>query len=350
MDPLLLSIQIVLGALGILGVSAAVPASALEHAGRILGALAVTFVVARIPPKRVVKASPIIYVGVVLLLAAVLVIGISPAGSESKRWLMVGPVALQPSEFMKVAVIAYLTAFFYNHLGNWEIWRPMLVIGLAAGLIIIQPDVSTAAFLFVLAFTIMLAAGTSVVRLIAISTAAGIVAMLIVGTYLSQFDYLQNRLVGFADMHGAQDRTDSVSYQAYVARKALIEAGVTGIGPGVAVRVPEADTDMVAIAVGRSLGLIGMLTLVTLYVLLVGRGLRIAGSLSGPASLMAAGSSAYIGGQAAMNLLVTAGWLPVTGIPLPFVSYGLNSLMSCAIATGFIHAAYRQARAEGADP
>ena len=259
-------------------------------------------------------------------------------------------MSLQPSEFMKVAVIAYLTAFFYNHLGNWEIWRPMLVIGLAAGLIVIEPDVSTALFLFVLAFTIMLAAGTSVVRLVSISTAAAIVAMLVAGTYLSQFDYLQKRIVGFTDMLGGQEHTDTVSYQAYVARRALMEAGVTGIGPGVPVGVPEADTDMVAVAIGRSLGLIGMVTLVTMYVLLVGRGLRIAGSLNGPASLMAAGSSAYIGGQAAVNLLVTAGLLPVTGIPLPFVSYGLNSLLSCAIATGFIHAAYRHARAEGADP
>ncbi len=350
MDPLLLSIQVILGALGILGVTAAAPGSALEHASRVLFALGLTWVVSRIPPKRVVRASPYIYLTMLVMLVLVLIIGVSPVGSESKRWLLIGPVSLQPSEFMKVAVIAYLTAFFYNHLGNWEIWRPMLVIGVAAGLIVIEPDVSTALFLFLLAFTIMLAAGTSVMRLVSISAAAAIVAVLVAGSYLSQFDYPQQRLAGYFDMFSGQTQTATVSYQAYVARQALVAAGITGIGPGRAVRVPEADTDMVAVAVGQSLGLVGMLTLVSLYVLLAGRGLRIASTLSGPASLMAAGASAYIGGQAAVNLLVTSGLIPVTGIPLPFVSYGLNSLLSCAVAMGFIHAAYRQARAEGAEP
>jgi cell division protein FtsW len=129
---------------------------------------------------------------------------------------------------------------------------------------------------------------------------------------------------------------------------ALARAGVTGLGAGEPVRVPEAETDMVAVAVGQSLGIMGILALVTLYIVLVGRGLRVAASLSGPGSLLAAGASAYIGGQACLNLLVAAGLLPITGVPLPFVSFGLNSMLSVSIAMGFIHTAYRQARSEGA--
>lgn len=350
MDRLLLTVQVLLGALGIVGVTAASAQSAPEHAARFLMGLAVTVLVARLTPKRVVKLSPLAYGVMLALLAAVLVIGVSPVGSESKRWIVLGPLALQPSEFMKVTVIAYLTAFFYNHLGNWQIWRPMVVIGLAAGLIVAEPDVSTALFLFALAFAIMMAAGTTLTRLLSISTAAALIALLVAGPYLSQFHYLQRRIQGFTDLWGGQHQTATTSYQAYAARLALAKAGVTGIGSGEPVEVPEAETDMVAVAVGQALGVVGIAALVVLYILLVGRGLRVAASLSGPGSLLAAGASAYVGGQACLNLLVAAGLLPITGVALPFVSYGLNSMLSVSIATGFIHGAFRQARAEGAAP
>jgi len=348
-DRLLLTLQILLGALGIVGVTAAAAPSAPEHGVRFLAGLVLTVLVARLTPRRIVRLSPLAYGVMLALLAAVLVIGVSPIGSESKRWIVLGPVSLQPSEFMKVTVIAYLTAFFYNHLGNWQIWRPMVVIGLAAGLIVAEPDVSTALFLFALAFAIMLAAGTTVTRLLSISTAAALIALLVAGPYLSQFHYLQRRIQGFADLWGGQHQTSTTSYQAYAARLALAQGGVTGLGAGEPVAVPEAQTDMVAIAVGQAMGIVGIVTLVALYILLVGRGFRIAASLSGPGSLLAAGASAYIGGQACLNLLVAAGLLPITGVPLPFVSYGLNSMLSVSIATGFIHGAYRQARTEGAE-
>ncbi len=350
MDRLLLTIQLLLGALGIVGVTAAAAPSAPEHALRFLAGLLLTVLVARLSPRRVVRLSPLAYVVMLALLAAVLVIGVSPVGSESRRWIVLGPIALQPSEFMKVTVIAYLTAFFYNHLGNWQIWRPMVVIGLAAGLVIAEPDVSTALFLFALAFAIMLAAGTTLTRLLSISTAAALIALLVAGPYLSQFHYLQRRIQGFADLWGGQHQTATTSYQAYAARVALTKAGVSGLGAGEPVAVPEAGTDMVAVAVGQAMGIVGIAALVVLYILLVGRGLRVAASLSGPGSLLAAGASAYIGGQACLNLLVAAGLLPITGVPLPFVSYGLNSMLSVSIATGFIHSAYRQAVSQGAMP
>lgn len=348
MDRLLLTLQLLLGALGVVGVAAAAPEAAPEHALRIGAALLVTAVVARVPARLVVRASPWIYVTVLALLALVLIIGVSPPGSDSRRWLAIGGFTLQPSELMKVAVIAYLTAFFHNHLGDWQIWRPMLVVGLAAGLIVAEPDVSTAAFLFALAFAIMLAAGTTLTRLLSISTAAALIALVVGGPYLSQFGYLGERIGGFQDLWGAQEELQGSSYQAFRARQALVSAGVLGIGTGRPVAVPEADTDLVAVAVGQSLGLVGMATLVTCFVLLTARGLRIAGARSGPGSLLAAGATAYLGGQAALNLLVAAGLFPITGVPLPFVSYGLNSLMSASVAMGFLHLAYRDARAEGA--
>lgn len=348
MDAVLLSLQVLLGALGVLGVAAAAPDEALAQAARSVAALLVTILVARLRPMHVVRLAPAAYVVTLALLVAVLVVGVAPEGSSATRWLLVGPFAFQPSELMKVVVIAYLTAFFHNHLGDWHIWRPMLVIGLAAAVVVMQPDLSTALFLFALAFAIMVAAGTSLTRLLSISVSAALVAVALGGPYLAQYSYVSDRITGFADLWGDQVDVQGTSFQASRARAALQGAGVLGIGPGRPVPVPEAATDMVAVSVGQSLGLLGMVTLVTLFVLLVARGLRIAGAARGPAALLAAGASAYVGGQAALNLLVAAGLVPVTGVPLPFVSYGLNSMLSVAVATGFIHAAYRSARAEGA--
>jgi cell division protein FtsW len=347
-DPLLLIVQLLLGVLGILGVATAEPGLALEHGLRFVAAFLLTVLLSRVKPTTVVRYSPAAYVSVLVLLIMVLVVGSSPAGSESRRWLLVGGVSLQPSELMKVTVIAYLTAFFHNHLGDWQIWRPMLVIGLAAGLILVEPDVSTAAFLFALAFAIMIAAGTTLTRLVSISTAAALVALLVAGSYLSQFAYIGERIAGFQDLWGEQSAISSTSFQAYRARQTLLRAGLFGIGPGRPNSVPESDTDMVAVAVGQALGLAGLASVIALFVLLAGRGLRVAAAQTGPGSLLAAGATAYICGQAALNLLVASGLFPVTGIPLPFMSYGLNSLISVSIAMGFIHGAYRHARASGA--
>jgi cell division protein FtsW len=348
-DPLLLTLQVLLAALGVLGVAAAEPGAALEQGGRAALALGVTYVVARVPARTVVRVAPVAYIVTLALLVVVLIAGVSPDGLQARRWLPLGPVTFQPSELMKVAVVAYLAAFFHNHLGNWHIWRPMFVIGLAAGLIAAQPNISTALFLFALAFAIMIAAGTSLQRLLAIGTAAAVVAVVVGAPYLSQLGYLSDRVTGFRDMLRGDAEVLGVNYQADRARAALRGAGLFGIGPGRPVGVPEADTDMVAVAIGQSLGLVGMTVLVVAFVLLVGRVFRIAAAARGPAALLAAGAGLYIGGQASLNLLVAAGLLPVTGVPLPMVSYGLNSLLSVSVALGFVHAAFREARAKGAD-
>ncbi len=348
MDPLLLTLQLLLGALGVLGVAAAAPAEALDQALRFLGCFALTFVVARVPPMVVVRLAPYGYFVCLALLVTVLFTGISPDGSEAKRWLLIGPVTLQPSELMKVAVIAYLTAFFHNHLGDWQIWRPMLVIGLAAGLIVAQPNLSTALFLMAMTFTLMIASGTSFQRLFAIGTAAAVLAVVVGLPYLSQFGYLSARVTSFFDMRSGTADLQGTAYQANQARVALGQAGLFGIGPGRPVRVVEAETDMIAVAIGQTLGFVGMAVLVIAFALLVARILRIASVSRGPGALLAGGTAVYIGGQASINLLVAAGLLPVTGLPLPLVSYGLNSLLSVSIALGLVHSAFREARAQGA--
>jgi cell division protein FtsW len=348
-DPILIFAQLTLSVLGIVGVATAAPGEWTTQALRAVLGLAIAVFIARISPRQVVKLSPVAYLSVLALLIVVLIIGASPQGSDSRRWLLIGNFSLQPSELMKVVVIAYLTAFFYNHLGNWQLWRPMLVIGLAAGAIVAEPDISTAAFIFLLALAIMLAAGTTLTRLFSITAASVLIAVLVAGPYLSQYSYIGERITGFRDLMGPQEQTQTLSYQALQAQRTLVRAGLFGIGPGRPMSVPAAETDMIAISVAQALGLVGIGTLFAMYLLIASRGIRIASALSGPGSLLAAGATTYICSQAALNLLVASGLLPVTGIPLPFVSYGLNSLISVSIAMGFIHSAYKQAQAEGAE-
>lgn len=346
MDRTVLTAQLLLAAYGVVGVATAAPDRIGEHVLRTLLALLVTVLASRLTAKAIVKLSPYAFVTVLLALAAVLAFGISPEGSDSKRWLPLFGFSLQPSEFMKVAVIAYLTAFFHNHLGNWQIWRPMLVIGLAVAIIVAEPDLSTGLFIFALAFAVMVAAGITLTRLVSISVAAALIGVLLGGSYISQFTYMSDRLIGFQDLWGAQELTADTNYQAVQARAAAQKGGVTGIGTGRPVNVPEAETDFVSIAVAQSLGLLGVAGLIVTFLVLGLRALAIARMVSGPAALLAAGAAAYVCGQAGLNLLVASGLAPITGIPLPGVSYGFNSQLSVAIALAFVHIAFRQARAE----
>ena len=349
MDTLLLFSHLVLGALGVLGVAASKPESLLEQVLSVLLSLVIVWVVSRVSPKRIARVSPAAYVVMLILLILVLIIGISPEGSDAKRWLLIPGLGLtvQPSEFMKVVVSGYLAGFFYNHMGRWEIWRPMFVIGLAAALILVEPNVSTTLFIFALSLTIMLAAGTTLMRLASISVSAALIALLLGGLTLNQYSYIQERFEAMVDTWGEQEQADGISYQSVRAQRTLINAGFFGIGPGRPVRVPEADTDMIAISIGQSLGFTGIISLVMMYILIAGRGIRIAAVHAGPGSLLAAGATAYICGQAALNLLVATGYFPVTGVVLPFVSHGFNNLVSVAIAMGFLQSAYRQARLGG---
>lgn len=341
--------QLTLGALGVLGVATASPEQWQAQLLRVLIALAITVGVARVSPQRVVQVSPAFCVTVLGLLVAVLFIGISPDGSDAKRWLRVGFFTLQPSELMKVAVIAYLTAFFHNHLGNWQVWRPMLIVGLAVGLIGAEPNISTAIFVFLLGLSVMVAAGTTFKRLLGIGLPAVLIALTLAVPYLNaQYPYIGDRLTGFFDRRGAQERTQDEGYQAAQAERYLQGGGLVGVGVGQPLYLPARETDMIAVSIGHALGLVGTTTLFALYLLIALRGLQIASSLTGPGALLAGGATTYICAQAALNLLVAGGLLPVTGVPLPFVSYGFNSLISVAIAMGFIQSAYRSPAAQTA--
>ncbi len=346
MDPLLLAAQLTLGVLGVLGVATANPDAAFDHFWRVALAVILTFIVSRISPQRVVRLSTGFFLTVLALLFLVLFVGVSPDGSEAKRWLDLGFFTLQPSELMKVAVIAYLTAFFHNHLSSFQVWRPMVLISIAVGLILAEPNVSTAIFIFFLGLAIMIAAGTTVWRLVRLNLlVAVLVTVFVVPQLNAEYPYLAQRIKGYLGMLDNAASAD-VNYQADRAETYLRGGGLVGVGAGQPYYLPARDTDMIAISVGHALGLVGTATLFALYLFIALRGVQIASRVTGPGALLAIGATTYVCGQAGLNLLVAARILPVTGVPLPFVSYGFNSLISVAIALGFLHAAHRAARSQ----
>ena len=341
MDRYLLTIQIVLGAFGVLAVATGRPELGLEQAARVILGLLATIFVARIPAIQIVKISPYAYILTLFLLLAVIFFGSSPIGSESKRWLSIGESTFQPSEFMKVAIIAYLAS---------------LLLQPSRGLADLEADGGGRLRGRTHRGTTRHQHCSVHLRPRPRDHAGGRnpdgktrkhqhrrrpdrpVARWLVPQPVQL--HRQSRR-GVRGLVTEREHTDSLSFQSVMAQRTLQRAGFLGIGPGHLTRVPESWTDMVAVNIAQALGLTGIATITTLFILFAVRGLQISSRLSGPSSILAAGATAYICGQAGLNLLVSAGLVPVTGISLPFVSYGLNSLISVSVAAGFLHSGFR---------
>ncbi len=340
MDLLLILAQLTLGMLGVLGVTSRDPGLIGEQLTYILIAFFITAFISYIPPKRLVWLSTPAYFFSLALLILVLFIGVSTPGQHAQRWIPIGSFTLQPSELMKVAVITYLASFLHKHIGNWTLWKPMVVIGLASGLILLETDVSTALFIFVLAVAILMVANTNFFRLFAIAASAAIIAVALVFVVLKDDSHVSKRFDVF--LHQSSD--SDLGYQPRMAKRAIKNSGITGLGPGIPIFVPASETDMISVSIWQSLGITGILSLIAMYVMIYIRGFQIASFNNGPGSLLAAGAVIYVVGQAVLNLLVSAGRLPITGVVLPFVSHGVNNLLSVAVAMGFIHSNFRNSR------
>lgn len=340
MDLLLILAQLTLGMLGVLGVTTRNPGLIAEQLSYILIAFVITAVISYIPPKRLTWLSTPAYFISLALLGLVLFIGVSTPGQHAQRWIPIGSFTLQPSELMKVAVILYLASFLHKHIGNWTLWRPMAVIGVASGLILVETDVSSALFIFVLALAILVVANTNIYRLFAIAASAAFIALAMFFVVLQEDSHVSRRWDVF--IHHSND--SDLDYQPRMAKRAIKNSGLTGLGPGIPIFVPASETDMISVSIRQSLGITGILSLIVMYMMIYIRGLQIASFDEGPGSLLAAGAVIYVVGQAILNLLVSAGWLPITGVVLPFVSHGVNNLLSVSIVMGFIHSSFRASK------
>ncbi len=282
------------------------------------------------------RLTPLILGVSLFLLLAVLAIGTNVNGSS--RWIGSGFLQIQPSELAKVALILYaadLLARKPKRARSIEGLMPfLLVVGGAALLIVAEPDLGTT---LVVAFAVtatLVAAGARIRDLALIGGVLAFFALLM--TVVEP--YRMARLTGF--LNPGADATGA-GFQAAQAKIALGSGGLFGVGIGNGVQkafyLPEAHTDMITAVIGEELGLVGILGVVGLFSLFGYAGLQIAKKAKDNyGKLLVAGLTSLVLVQATINLFAVMGLAPLTGVPLPFVSYGNSSLMASLFAVGLI--------------
>ncbi|MGZ4383833.1 MAG: putative lipid II flippase FtsW, partial [Gaiellaceae bacterium] len=280
-------------------------------------------------------APPLLVISLGLCLA-VLAIGVQINGA--RRWFNFGPLSFQPSELVKLALAVWISARLARRPPPADLMgllRPVgAIVALACGLVLLEPDLGTAIAIAVMVSAALLVAGTKLGLLLRAGAVAG---ALTVAAVWSQ-PYRLARLTAFVD---PWQHAQATGYQNVQALISVGSGGIFGRGLGEGVQkihyLPEARTDMIAAVIGEELGLIGILVLVLAYGVLALAGLRIALRCRDRyGKILAAALTTLLCGQATINLAAVLGLAPVTGIPLPFVSYGGSSMIVSLLAIGIL--------------
>jgi len=290
--------------------------------------------------RRLREFVPLLYGGSLLLLVAVLVVGSELRGAQA--WFAVGPFTLQPSEPSKLAFIVTLAAYLSIHRDDLTLRRLAIVLtvaGLPMGLILLQPDLGTMLVFAVITFTMLAVAGLPLRYLGGLVVAAAIGTSIVLGSGLLA-EYQRDRLLVFVDT--SADMSLDQSYNVEQSQTAISLGGVTGWGWGNGPQtqdgmVPEQETDFIFTAVGEELGFVGAATLLALFLALclrITRAAQLARDDFG--TLLCSGVLAMFAFQIFENVGMTMRIMPVTGIPLPFVSYGGSSLLTTLASVGVV--------------
>ncbi|TLS50401.1 stage V sporulation protein E [Paenibacillus antri] len=281
------------------------------------------------------------------LLVVVLVPGIGVVRGGARSWLGIGSFGIQPSEFMKLAMIIFLAKLLSEHQARLSkfvtgLLPPLGIVGLAFGLIMLQPDLGSGAVLVGASLIVIYAAGARMSHMAGLAAlgAAGFIGLIAAAPYRMQ------RITGYLDPWS--DPLGS-GYQIIQSLFAIGPGGLVGLGLGASRQkhsyLPEPQTDFIFSIVAEELGFIGGALLLALFLLLVWRGMRAA--ITAPdtfGSLLAVGIVGIVGVQVFINIGVVIGMLPVTGITLPLISAGGSSLTLLLTAIGVLLNVSRFAR------
>jgi cell division protein FtsW len=298
--------------------------------------VALLVVVSRLELERLRALAPTLVVTALVLCLAVLAVG--PRINGARRWLTVGPLVFQPSELAKLAVVVWTAAYLSRRKPPRtlkELGRPIGVLVLVfALLVLVEPDLGTALTLLLVVGAILLVSGT---RGSVLASAYGIVfGLAAIAAWTSP--YRRDRLLTFLDPWKDPTGAGLQNVQALIS---LGSGGIFGRGLGSGIEplgyLPEAHTDMMFAVVGEELGLIGITLVIMAFCAFGYAGVRLAIACRDPfAKRLAAGITALVCGQAAINMAAALGLAPLTGIPLPFVSYGGSSLVMMLAGVGVL--------------
>lgn len=295
-----------------------------------LGAL---FMTSRIHYKFWYTASVPILVGTLGLLIAVFfpVIGVRVLGAS--RWINLGFTTLQPAEFAKLAVVLYLAAWLSKK-EKERFTAFLLFLGGTVGLVLLQPDMGTSIVLLITSLSVYLVSGAPLKQI------AGLFPILAIGLVLLAVaaPYRLQRITTFlqpdSDPYGS-------SYQIRQALLGIGSGGITGVGLGKSRQkyeyLPEANTDAIFAIIAEELGFIGSTCVILLFFFIIWRSFRIARRTPDLFSrLIAVGIIVWFGFQSVINIGATISFFPLTGVPLPLVSYGGSSLVILFSAFGIL--------------
>ena len=298
--------------------------------------LVLLVLVSRIDYHALRPLAPVLLIGSFVACAAVLVA--APAINGAHRWFILGPVSVQPAELAKVAVCVWTCAVLARRPVPRTMGQLMKPVGLVVcafgALIVIEPDLGTTITLFLMVAGILLVSGIPL-RLFALAGTFALGAGLL-AIYMEP--YRRDRIFSFLDPWKDAEGAGFQNVQAIIG---MGSGGLTGEGIGQGIQkinfLPEAHTDMIFAVVGEELGLVGSLVVIAGFAIFAWAGFRVALACRDPfGKRLAAGITTLVAGQAAINLAAVLGMAPLTGIPLPFVSYGGSSLVVLLCAVGVL--------------
>lgn len=310
--------------------------------------LACLFVASRIDYHIIKRfVVPIFFIAIVFLVL-VFIPGFGTTVYGASRWIELGPLSFQPSEVMKLAIILYLAAWLSSkrqehNADFFEGYVPFIaILSLVGFLIIKQPDTGTLGLIFCIALAIFFVSGANLAHiLMTILGGIGTLAILI-----RMAPYRMERFLVF--LNPGHDPLGS-GYQLNQAMFALGSGGWLGVGLGQSRQkfnyLPEPVTDSIFAVIGEEVGFLGAAVVVTLFLFIAWRGLRIAKAAPDMfGQLIASGIVAWIFIQAMINIMAISGLIPLTGIPLPFISYGGTSLAVLMTGIGILLNVSKQAK------
>ncbi len=285
---------------------------------------------------RLRALAPMLLLGSLALCIAVLVV--APPINGARRWFLLGPISVQPSEVAKIAVCVWACALLARRPAPrtmGALLKPLgLVVGLFSILILLEPDLGTTIALCIMVGGILVVSEVPL-RLLAL---AGSLALVLGAAAIYVEPYRRARLLSFIDPW--QD-PQGAGFQTVQAIIGMGSGGITGEGLGQGISkifyLPEAHTDMIFAIVGEELGLIGSTVVIAAFAVFAWAGFRIALRCRDPfGKRLATGITTLVCGQAVVNLCAVLGIAPLTGIPLPFVSYGGSSLIVLLASVGVL--------------
>lgn len=276
-----------------------------------------------------------------ILLIAVFLPGVSANYGTASSWLRLGPFSLQPSEFLKLTLIFYLALWLQKREQLISTWKEgfipfALLLSLSTVLVALQPDLGSFLVLSSIAVVMFFIAGGNIFHVILGGTMAAIIGLPII----LQKQYVKNRFRAFLSPDDPSI-SETIGFQIKQALIAIGSGGFFGLGYGKSIQkfgyLPEVQSDTVFAAMAEELGFMRLMIVLGMYVIFTYRGYRIA--LEAPdrfGFLVATGVTTWVACQTLLNIAVNLSLFPLTGITLPFISYGGSSLLALMIATGIL--------------